>query len=226
MRETNANGKTVMYMPKDRQAAAHELGKLSALAASREWERAALVALLVKPGKGRPRKLATSRQFPEDQKQYTITEFTRLGIYGFRSVDSVRAYLKAWSLSGFAEPQWGVKTELPAIEFPEPSDLYGRVPSPEPAPELDSPDGPDRHEDEAEDEEPYADSPSPTPIHERPSPRQADPISGFLKVLDRLDPTAVVAGQPPEQVRLLIGTMESWLESLREAAAEQADDVA
>lgn len=223
MRETASNGKTIIYMPKDRQSAAHQLGKLSALAASREWERAALVALMVSPGRaGRPRKNVDRRAQISAQEKYSISEFTRLGIYGLSSVHAVRAYLKAWDMSGQDAPEWGRKIEVPDGPFPDFSDLYRSDAAPEPEPE-------ETHEEPSssdEEDTPDGDTtpqPRDTP---RPSPRGADPISGFLKVLDRMDPSDVIAGQSPDQVSLLIKTMESWLESLKDAAAEDDEAAA
>jgi hypothetical protein len=217
MHETNSRGRTEVYMPRDRQSATHKLGELSAVAAKREWDRAALIALLVKPGKpGRKR----TNVRPSGQEPYTINEFVRLGVYGFRSKDAVRAYLKAWELSGLPTPEWGGKVEMPCTEFPDVSELYtvnldrGIEPEPKPLDEADS-HANDSEDDEMDDD--TQDEPSPNP---RPSPPHADPIQGFLRVLDKMDPSVVVAGQDPGNVTLLIKTMTSWLESLREAAAE------
>jgi hypothetical protein len=218
MRTTNARGNTEIYMPKDKTAAVNKLAELSALAATRDWERAALVSLLVKSaGVGRPKKSVTSNANP----QMTINEFTRLGVYGFRTHNSVRAYLKAWKAGGMDIPVWGQKTELPSAEFPDFAELYGRevdddAPAPDAIEDSTDDDGTE-DEDEAQD---VAPSPRPTPT---PRP-QATVLDRFLEVLDKTDPTAVVNGQDATQVKLLIKTLESWLESLQEAAAALAED--
>jgi hypothetical protein len=223
MRETNARGNTVVYMPKDKTAAVNKLAELSALAASREWERAALVALLVRPtgGKrGRPSKMETSRHSAE---QCSLADFLRIGIYGFRSKEAVSAYLKAWQIGGLDTPTFGQKAEMPSIEFPDYADLYGRpadspAPAPEPIEEADA-------DDDTEDEDEAQDAP-PTP-RPAPSPRphpEVTVLDKFLDALDRTDPAAVVAGHNKDQVTLLIKTLDSWLDSLREAAEGLDDD--
>lgn len=214
MRETNSRGKTEIYMPKDKQAAAHKLAELSALAASREWERAALVALMVtnKSKGGRPRKNSAT----SSGDQFTVTEFIRIGIYGFRSHAAVDAYLRAWAVSGLPQPVFGQKIELPADEFPEYAELYGRTG--DDAAELEDGGEADDTEDADNEEEGTDDSPQPRPHPERTM------LDQFLKVLDQMDPTAVVHGQSPQQVELFIKTLESWLDSAREAAAEIMED--
>jgi hypothetical protein len=215
MRETNARGNTEIYMPKDRQTAAHKLGELSAVASSREWERAALIALLVKSaGRGRPKKTTNVRD--NSTQQYTITEFTKIGIYGFRSQDSVRASLKAWSLSGLPVPVFGTKTELPTVEYPEVSALY--TVGHDSATEIELSDEPDEAEyGETADDTGDTASPSPRP-RSRPQP-ESTMLDQFLKVLDHADPNAILHGQTPDKISLLIKTLDSWLESLKEAAA-------
>lgn len=216
MRTTNARGNTEVYMPKDKTSAVNKLAELSALAATRDWERAALVALLVKSaGVGRPKKSVTSNANP----QMTINEFTRLGVYGFRTHNSVRAYLKAWKAGGMDIPIWGQKTELPSAEFPDFAELYGReqtddAPAPDAIEDADDDDGTE-DEDEAQDE---PTSPRPAP---RPRP-EVNTLDKLLEVFDHYDPTDVVKGQGKGQITLLIKTLESWVESLREAA-EAAD---
>lgn len=221
MRETT-NGGDAVWMPRGRADAATKLGKLSALAASREWERAALIALLVKPGKaGRPRKDVT-RNANKDQDQYTIVEFTRLGIYGFRTHNSVRAYLKAWALSGLAAPEWGMKVAMPVCEFPDTAEIYTLKSAEDsddgPAPSVEPSDGSDDGEDEEEAEE-AADALSRG--RKGPSKPERTMLDVFLAVLDKTDPAAVLHGQPAEARQLLIKTLESWLDSLRDAASEQ-----
>lgn len=240
MKSTNSRGYIEVYMPRDKEAALNKLADLSAVAASREWERAALVALMVRQGKaGRPRKNVTNVR-DISGKQESISEFTRHGVYGFRSQDAVRAYLKAWELGGMPMPEYGQKAELPKGEFPDIKELYtvnrdSNGSSQEGRPienngqeatgeTQDSTGEDEAPEDMSGDEETPEDTASP---RRQPTPhphRQADPLDGFLKVLDRLDPTIVVAGQSREQIDLLTKTLESWLESLKDAASEIIDD--
>ena len=222
MRETNGRGNVLIYMPRNRQDAAHKLGELSALAAAREWERAAIIALLVRPGK--PGRKCSNVRPKDTQGTYNINEFVRLGIYGFRSCDSVRAYLRAWGLSGLATPEWGQKIELPHNEFPDVETLYGRVGADESTQELDpweDEEAPEGTEDRPEVEDaPSPPHPGPIP---RPRPEQTSMLDKFLQALDRTDPAAVVQGHDPGQISLLIKTLDSWLESLREAAGEMQE---
>lgn len=210
-------------MPRDRTAAVNKLAGLSALAATREWERAALIATLVKPGQGRtgrPRKVV-SRNENSGQKQYTIVEFTKLGIYGFRTHNSVRAYLKAWALSGKTTPEWGERIILPSEEFPDAAELYGLNPADNiddgPAPPVDSQEDSEGSED-TEDAEEAAEQPSSG--RSGPAKPERTMLDSFLAVLDKTDPGAVLHGQPADKRELLIKTLRSWLESLEELAQE------
>jgi hypothetical protein len=147
----------------------------------------------------------------------SLADFLRIGIYGFRSKEAVTAYLKAWAISGLDTPTFGQKTELPSKEFPDFAELYGRIEPADDAPALEDSDDAD-DDDDTEDEDEAQDAPSPRP---QPSPKprpEVNAIDGFLAVLDKMDPADVVKGQSAESVTLLIKTMESWLESLREAA--------
>jgi hypothetical protein len=212
VRETNARGHDVVTMPRDRTQAVNKLAGLSALAATREWERAALVALLVQNnGRGRPKKNATSSGF----QRYNITDFIRLGIYGFRSHAAVDAYLAAWEKSGLRKPEPCDRVELPGAEFPEYAELYGREGGSE---ALERPE-----EDETAEESGEGEEAPEEPLPPRPGPRpgphpETTMLDQFLKVLDHADPTAIIHGQPEDKVSLLIKTLESWIESLRDAA--------
>lgn len=221
MRETNGHGSEVLYAPRDKATAINKLAGLSDIAAKREWERAMLIALAVK--RGRPGRKATNVRPNSDQD--TIDEFTRRGIYGFRSKDAVRAYLKAWEMSGQPMPVWGQKVEMPNGEFPSVETLYGRSvgsPDDEPAP---LPDGSEDSEadDSTEDDSEDAEQPSPPRPGPRPQPERTL-LDDFLRVLDKTDPVLVLHGQPADKRALLIKTLESWIESLRDAAEHGEDE--
>lgn len=218
MRETNSHGREVISMPRDRTQAVNKLAGLSDIAAKRDWERAAYVALLVENrGRGRPRKNATSSDF----QRYTVADFIKIGIYGFRSHAAVDAYLKAWGMSGLPKPEPGSRIEMPATEFPDMPTLYGRTED-DTAPALDPADEDNQDDDTAEGSSAQDE---PSPPHPGPSPRPPKPevtmLDQFLKVLDHADPGAIIHGQPADAVSLLIKTLESWLESLKEAAGEE-----
>jgi hypothetical protein len=227
MRSTNARGNTEIYMPKDRTMAVNKLGELSALAASREWERAALIALIVRPTSGKRGRPAKMRNSSHSAEQMTMAEFIRMGIYGFRSAHAVNAYLKAWKIGGMDTPVFGQKAEMPNVEFPDAETLYGRIADDD---DASAPDGIDAgdDDDDTEDVEDAQDEPSPRPQpHPQPHPKprpEVNPIDKFLEVLDHLDPADVVRGGTAEQKTLLIKTLESWLDSLREAAESDADE--
>lgn len=217
MRETTSNGQERIYLPKDKVTAINKLASIGASIAKRDWERAAIVSMVCARGKpGRPSKNArNSRAFSD---KFSIRELADKGVYGLQSQDSIRAYLKAWDKSGLPSPDFGDKVDLPTDDFPSVQELYGRAidDSPAPAPDaIDEGTDDDATEDEEEgQDEPASPRPSPTP---RP---QVTMLDQFLKVLDHADPNALVHGQEPGKVELLIKTLESWLESLREAVEE------
>lgn len=216
MRETGSNGKTIYQMPKDRTTAVNKLAHLSALSASREWERAAYIALLVKPAKRGGQAKRNPNVRDSEQEQYNVAEFVRKGIYGFRSEEAVRAYLKAWKLSGQPVPEWGGKVEEVAIEFPDVKTLYGRIeppPADEPEPEPDP-------IDEADDDQEEDDVADQTP--DRGTNPRPNATERLLRAFSAVDPADVITDKR-DHVMLLIKTMESWLESLREALAEISD---
>lgn len=229
MRETTSNGAQKISMPRDRQKGAEKLAGLSALAATREWERAALIALLVK--KARPgRKRATSSA----NDRYSINEFTRLGIYGFRRHESVRAYLKAWEISGLPIPEYGDSVILPLSEFPEASVLYGRSLEVEDGPEDDQAEGNSQGEvedgetDGDAEEEPAAPSAGTSRRGGTSGGNRAgsDPVGRLLSALDHTDPVGLAAAASDQaQVELFLKTTDSWLESFREAAREIYPDI-
>lgn len=221
MRETGANGHETVFMPRDRTSAVNKLAGLSSLAAKREWERAAMIALLVKPGRPGRKRLNVQ---PKGDEPYSIAEFARLGIYGFRSPEAISAYLKAWRISGLAAPEWGGRVELPTAEFPDVATIYNRPAADDSAEPIEPADDSDA-EDYADDTEDVEDVPSHSG-NGKPSgkaPRETTMLDQFLKVLDHADPANVVHGQSRDNINLLIKTLESWLDSLRDAAGDIAD---
>jgi hypothetical protein len=213
MRSTNSNGNTEIYLPKDIDQAINKLASLGSLGAARQWEQAALVSLICESkGRGRPSKKTTN---VSSFKKMSIDELARKGVYGLKSKDAIRAYLRAWEISGQPPVMPGVKIELPSQDFPDISDLYtvGAAPAPAPIDEADE-------DDDTEDEDEVQDEPSPRPQPQpKPTPER-DALSGFLNALDKMDPSDVISGQKADRVHLLIKTLDSWLDSLRELAIE------
>ena len=225
MRGKDSNGHEYIFMPREPDKAINKLADLGVLAAAREWERAALVALLVKNnGRGRPRS-GVARGF----NKYTISEFTRIGIYGFKTDIIVAAYLRIWEMTGLPVPEPGERVTLPIQDFPDLNEILGR----KPGEDLDLD---EEVEDESEDEEEEAPSPTPRSRSARPSPSPspspspappAPPrppargaIDNLLAAFNRISPNEIVQGASVEQVRVFAKTLESWLEDLQEALRE------
>lgn len=207
MRETNSNGQEVISLPHDLVVACNKLGTLGSVGAKRQWETAALVAMICESkGRGRPRKTTTESSF----KRLSIADLARKGIYGLQSQDSIRAYLKAWELTGQEAPAPGQKVTLPDDDFPDYADLYGRSPENVAEP-LESGDAGEYTPEAAEAAE---DGSPPRAARQREAARSM--LDEFLRLLDKMDPSAVIHGQSPDRKELLIKTLESWLESLRE----------
>jgi hypothetical protein len=91
---------TSMKMPESTEEAVAQLGnvgrsisRLNELMTARQWQRAALIALLVGPerGKGRPPQSLTIATFP-----YSTVKLADLGIVGLRSANTVARYRNIW----------------------------------------------------------------------------------------------------------------------------------
>lgn len=91
---------TVIKIPDSAEEAVAQLGdvgqaidRLNLLMTARHWQRAALIALLVGPerGKGRPRKSLTIETFP-----YSTVSLSDLGIHGLRSSNTISRYRNIW----------------------------------------------------------------------------------------------------------------------------------
>jgi hypothetical protein len=217
MHATDNNGHTVIFMPRDRDKAVTQLAGIGVVLASREWERAALVSLLVESkGRGRPK---NGVKF----EKYSISDFARLGIFGFRSANTISAYLKIWALAGLPAPQPGDKVALPIQDWPDMSEIYGREPK------IDDGDV-DKEFDEDEDEEEEESQPRPSigkhakpaakakadDVPKPPPPPGRDPIDALLSAFNRISPEDATTGATKEQIKLLYKSLESWLEDLRE----------
>lgn len=216
MRETNAHGHEVIFMPREASGTINKLATLGAAAAKRDWERAALVAMHVKPaGRGRP-KTGNSSGYKQDN----LAEFTRRGIYGLTSEHAIRAWLKAWQSSGLPVPVPGSKVELPNTDFPELGQFYpGKQPEADDGSQSTLDGITDEEADDYTEDEPAGQNePSPrSQSHPRPEFTMLDK---FLQMLDHIDPALVLHGQPADKRQIFIKTMESWLDSLREAAKD------
>lgn len=221
MRETNSNGHEVIFMPREATETINRLAKLGAVAAKRDWERAAYVALHVKPaGRGRPSKTGKDSSYQQDN----TAEFIRRGIYGLTSGHAIKAWLKAWESSGLPVPQAGDRVELPLTDFPELGQFYPGKSGDNPAGELGGSEDTDP-EDDTEDAAEGQDEPSPPRPGPNPRPRpEVTMLDKLLTALDSMEPSLVLHGQPTERRALLIKTLESWLDSLREAEAVEEGD--
>jgi hypothetical protein len=216
MRETGANGHECVFMPKDVHSSIGKLATIGVSFAKRQWETAAIVAMICERGKaGRPKNGLTSQP---NNKRLSVRELASKGIYGLQSRAAITAYLRAWDISGLPVPEPGMKVELPVDDFPDVPSLYGKLGGDEEAAEGSEGSGVEEPEDE--DEEPADALRSGRKGPSGGGGQVLTVLDQFLKVLDRTDPTLIIHGQSNSQVQLLIKTLESWLESLRDAAGE------
>lgn len=112
-----------MKIPADRESAIQRLTALDKAISARQWERAAIVAAYVRPAKrGRPQSGNSGNPL------FNVSEFTRLGIHGLTTGESVRAYLRAWELSGEDTPEPGDDIPFIGRSFPEIGMLIDRNP--------------------------------------------------------------------------------------------------
>jgi len=212
MQNTDSHGNTVRdyLVPASIDSAVNKLANIGALVAPKEWERAAIIAAFVKPApRGRPKRGVSNGKL-------NIDEFCRLSLYGLTSRTSILFYLWAWNTTGLPVPEPGKKTDLPTKPFPEVAQWATR----------NTPDHSDADDEEIDDiiddeEEP---EPEPTPSARKnpapASPKRNDPITQFLKVLDRMDPAVVMAGHNKEDIKQFLNTLRSWLEDAEEVAAD------
>lgn len=95
-------------MPSSTEQAVAALEAKCRLSAATEWEKAALIAMLVGP----PRPGYTDAP-------YSTSELAALGFHGLRSESTVRRYRDAWFLVRGDMPRSGEPLELPDEDFPE-----------------------------------------------------------------------------------------------------------
>lgn len=87
-----------------------------ALLTASEWERAAIVAALIRPTrKGRPRK---DGKVDESIHFQSFRAFAGLGIVGLRNHAEVSRYYRVWMEEVGVEPDLGGEVELPTTPFP------------------------------------------------------------------------------------------------------------
>lgn len=224
MRGKDSNGHDFIIMPREPDKAINKLADLGVLAAAREWERAALVSLLVKnKGRGRPRS-SSGGNFD----RYSISEFARIGVFGFRTEIIIAAYLRIWEMTGLPIPSLGDRVTLPIQDFPDLNEILGRNPGEDV--DLDDEDVDDETEDDTGEEEEVpapsrgrgrpvprpAPSPSPSPSPAPPRPPNRSAIDNLLAAFNKFSPTEIVKDANVDQVRIFEKTLESWLEDLKE----------
>lgn len=112
-------------IPRTTNKVVAELDGVSRLITAKQWERAALVASVVRldKGHGGREETSTSGHFE------SAREFARRGIVGLSSPESVSKYVRAWlSQNDGQYPKLGAKVTLPEVEFPgDPGDEGSRV---------------------------------------------------------------------------------------------------
>jgi hypothetical protein len=101
---------TTITLPRSIDEARKRLEAIERLFTSRGWERAAIIASLVRPEQsgGRPKKVPANGGF------LNVEQFAALGIAGLRKPDTVRLYVTRWldSHEGI-HPEPGAELELP-----------------------------------------------------------------------------------------------------------------
>ncbi len=88
---------------------------LGELAIAATWKRSAIVRAFCEHGKPGPKVDRTK------SSAISIREFSRLGIVGLKSQDTVRRYYDAWELTGLPDPAPGEITELPSVDLDFPA---------------------------------------------------------------------------------------------------------
>jgi hypothetical protein len=105
-------------VPESAEEAVEQLGALgrrvdalNRLLSARKWERAAIIACLVGPerGKGRPPTSLNIETFP-----YSTVTLSELGIYGLRSSNTVAHYRNVWCRER-PIPDWGDEVDLEGL---------------------------------------------------------------------------------------------------------------
>lgn len=118
---------TTIRTPLSNEEGITRLEVIDELVTSKGWERAAILATIVRlPGQGSRTDLATS---PNAGKFLTAEQFADLGISGLRKADTVRKYVQRWLDANGEYPEYGAKVDLPVKRWPpvDPSDGGSRA---------------------------------------------------------------------------------------------------
>lgn len=106
---------STVKIPSSLEGVKNRLGALGGLIFAQKWERAALVAAVVRLdlGNGGRNEASSSGHF------LSANAFAELGIIGLRGTSSVTKYVQAWlDANGDEYPEPGQRVELPAGDFP------------------------------------------------------------------------------------------------------------
>ncbi|MFE2997984.1 hypothetical protein ACFXG4_23560 [Nocardia sp. NPDC059246] len=170
-----------MQIPNDIESAVLDLKGLGGLITAAEWQRAALVFAFTY--EGRPGGRSTGQESPV---ALSIDEFSKLGLAGLKSRNSVRKYRRAWALAiqdGFATYIMpGDLIALPEVEWDE----YFNPPK--------APQGPSEGSGDTE----------PKPKRETGSTGESEPDTGLPEDID-LDVTKPGAKRSRQGFQLLQG---------------------
>lgn len=118
----------IVHVPASIEDATARLTGLESLLTATEWEKAAIVSAFVSLGR---QSLATSSSGKcracAEGRAHGTAEFSAHGIAGLKSQDSVRRYVKAWTVeAGLTPPLKGQDVDLPDMPFPSaPADRSG-----------------------------------------------------------------------------------------------------
>jgi hypothetical protein len=122
---------TRITIPRTVTGITKRLGELGKLATATEWERAALVASIVRVvGRGGDRR---SGEFKRSIAFETPDQFAARHIHGLTSANTVRLYANRWfdAMGDYPEP--GAKIDLPDLEWPPQDENLGSRISADPA---------------------------------------------------------------------------------------------
>jgi len=112
---------TTIRTPLSAEEGIARLGVIDQLVTAKGWERAAILATLIRlPGSGGN----------PDSRVYTAEQLAKEGISGLRDPDTIRKYVQRWLDANDGEyPEFGVKIKLPELRWPpvDPSDRGTRM---------------------------------------------------------------------------------------------------
>lgn len=113
---------TQVRIPVSLDAAVEQLGVIGKIVTAQNWERAAVLAAYVQPDAGHGGRAETA----SSSRLVSATEFSRKGIHGLRSKDTVLRYVNAW-LSQRPRPQPGEAVDLDGLpDWPPDTEAPGR----------------------------------------------------------------------------------------------------